>query len=96
MLDKEWETKRLSGTFHVLGRRCQDVGRRGDPEGRTRLLHFDPTRFVALRCRPGERNAVFLERLNDLNAGNVLVGGTITEIKEEIEPFLDQPFDLTD
>jgi hypothetical protein len=33
---------------------------------------------------------VFLERLNDLNAGNVLVGGTITEIKEEIEPFLDQ------
>ena len=39
---------------------------------------------------------MLLQRLDDLDARNVLIRGPVTEIEEEIESPLDETFDLTD
>ena len=39
---------------------------------------------------------MLLQGLDDLDAGDVLIRGAIAEIEEEVEPLLDQSFDLAD
>lgn len=97
MLDEKWKSQSSSRFFDVCLGLGHHIGGRCDTKCLAGFLHLDPGGFVAFRTGPGEGDAVCFHLLDHFDAGNVLIGGTVAEIEEEIECIRrDQSLDLKD